>query len=651
MVYWIIWISISDKDDGAEGKEAAVMAKENYMEKQKRKQHKVMMAVFCLFRRSYDWNPAYLAILAGRVVINALRPFPAIIFPALIVDTLLGGGVFGEVLSLVLAMAGSTFLLALLDIWSGKGLVLLQSRFKDYLNGKISEKQQHMSLEKMESVEVRELFNRADNAVSGELSYAVRTLGGDRGADAIGTEMINLVSGVLRAMVLVSALLRLGLVSAIVILVVLTFHMFGGSREKRAAYEERVKTTPFRNKNQYVTNVMVDFRFAKEIRLYGLQDFLMGKFKKNKQGFYVARKEAKPAYYFSHGLGILGELLQMAVTYGYLLTGVLWGSITIGEFTGYVAALNNLSATLVMIVQAYLNIHLYGEYFIDFEKVMALEEENSSDSLSVYGQSGDQDSVLSQGESAKAIVFSNVSFSYPGTDRKALDNVSLELPSKGSISVVGQNGSGKSTLIKLLLRLYRPDEGSIFWDGRDIWEIPLNEYRKKVAAVFQDYSIFALDIRDNVAPGGENDEKIWDCLRQVGVDGTVKKLPRQLDTLLFGYYHEEGVDLSGGEKQKLAIARMLHKDSALMILDEPTAALDPRAELEIYEQVHRLAGERAVLYISHRMSSCHFSDIILVLEEGRVAECGTHNDLMERKSLYYRLYQSQAECYKGGKAV
>ena len=121
--------------------------------------------------------------------------------------------------------------------------------------------------------------------------------------------------------------------------------------------------------------------------------------------------------------------------------------------------------------------------------------------------------------------------------------------------------------------------------------------------------------------------------------------------MLFGYYHEEGVDLSGGEKQKLAIARMLHKDSALMILDEPTAALDPRAELEIYEQVHRLAGERAVLYISHRMSSCHFSDIILVLEEGRVAECGTHNDLMERKSLYYRLYQSQAECYKGGKAV
>ena len=143
------------------------------------KRHKVMMAVLRLFRRSFDWNPAYLAVLAVRVAVNALRPFPAIVFPALIVDALLEGQTFVEAFLWVLALAGSTFLLTLLDVWSGKKLALLQSGFKDYLNYRISEKQQHMSLEKMESVEIRELFNRADNAVSGELSYAVRTLGGE----------------------------------------------------------------------------------------------------------------------------------------------------------------------------------------------------------------------------------------------------------------------------------------------------------------------------------------------------------------------------------------------------------------------------------------------------------------------------------------
>ena len=598
-------------------------------------------SIIYLFKLSWSWNPAYLMLLLCSVIVSILLPLPAIIFPAWIVDSLLLGANFEEALLPVLGLAASTFILALLNTWIQRKQILLQSGFKDFLNYKISEKLQHISLEKMESVEVKELFIKAENAVSGNISYAVRSLGGDRGVDAIGTEAVSLVSDAVRAVVLAVSLLWLGIVPAMLIMAALILHVAGGSREKRANYEERVKTTPYRNKNQYVTNVMIDFGFAKEIRLYGLQEFLLSQFRRNKEHFYSARNQAKPAFYFSHMLGILGELMQLAAAYGCLVARVLQGSLTLGGFTGYAAALNNLSQTLVSMVRSFLNFNLYGEYFIDFKKAMEMEEE--MEALEFTGTSGHVPE--------HTICFQEVSFTYPGMKTKALDRVSVEIPLKSSISIVGRNGSGKSTLIKLLLRLYQPDEGRIFLDGVDIWTIPLEKYRQQVSAVFQDYYIFVLDIRENITVAGQNDEKVWEALRKAGVENTVKKLPKRLDTPLFRYYHADGVDLSGGEKQKLAIARMLHRDTKVMVLDEPTAALDPRSELEIYEQIHRNHKEKTILYISHRMSSCHFSDRILVMEDGRIAEQGTHARLMENRQLYYQMYQAQAEMYKGGDAV
>lgn len=598
-------------------------------------------SIIYLFRLSWSWNPAYLMLLLCSVIVSILLPIPAIIFPAWIVDSLLVGANFEEALLPVLGLAASTFILALLNTWIQRKQILLQSGFKDFLNYKISEKLQHISLEKMESVEVKELFIKAENAVSGNISYAVRSLGGDRGVDAIGTEAVSLVSDAVRAVVLAVSLLWLGIAPAMLIMAALILHVAGGSREKRANYEERVKTTPYRNKNQYVTNVMIDFGFAKEIRLYGLQEFLLSQFRRNKEHFYSARNQAKPAFYFSHMLGILGELMQLAAAYGCLVARVLQGSLTLGGFTGYAAALNNLSQTLVSMVRSFLNFNLYGEYFIDFKKAMEMEEE--MEALEFTGTSGHVPE--------HTICFQEVSFTYPGMKTKALDRVSVEIPLKSSISIVGRNGSGKSTLIKLLLRLYQPDEGRIFLDGVDIWTIPLEKYRQQVSAVFQDYYIFALDIRENITVAGQNDEKVWEALRKAGVENTVQKLPKRLDTPLFRYYHADGVDLSGGEKQKLAIARMLHRDTKVMVLDEPTAALDPRSELEIYEQIHRNHKEKTILYISHRMSSCHFSDRILVMEDGRIAEQGTHARLMENRQLYYQMYQAQAEMYKGGDAV
>jgi len=607
-----------------------------------KKKRETVQAGLLLLKLSFQWNPLYVVVLVCHIIVEILLPFPAIIFPALIVDELLDGQVFERILLPVLILAGSTFTLTLLKVWILKNQNLLQSGFKDYLNARISEKQMHVSLAQIESVNVQELFVRANSAVSGDISYALRSLGGDRGIDAIGTESVNLMSGFVKVIVLTTALTRLGIVPALLIVAVLLFHAFGGNRERRANYAERVKTTPYRNKNQYVSSIMIDFRYAKEIRLFGLPEFLAGKFRQNKEHFYAAREEAKYAFYFSHFLGILGDLVQAAVTYGYLAAMVFKKILTLGEFTGYAAVLNNLSSTLVSMVRSYLNFNLYMEYFVDFNRAMALDDETTTETPEkAAGKGMDGEATIED-----AIVFRNVSYSYPGTKVKALDQVSLEIPLKGSISIVGQNGSGKSTLIKLLLRLYRPDEGSILFKGRDIWSIPLQEYREQVTAVFQDFAIFALSIKDNIAAGETYDNRVGRALRQAGIWDVVERLPHKTDTKLFRNYNPDGIDLSGGEKQKLAIARMLYQDSSVMVLDEPTAALDPRSELEIYQQVHRLAKDKVVLYISHRMSSCHFSDLVLVMENGRLIQQGTHEELLGQEGLYLRMYRSQAECYQ-----
>ena len=207
----------------------------------------------------------------------------------------------------------------------------------------------------------------------------------------------------------------------------------------------------------------------------------------------------------------------------------------------------------------------------------------------------------------------------------------------------------KSTLIKLLCRLYRPDSGRILVNGRDIFSYEYNSYMRQVAAVFQDYRLFAFTIGENIScrEKGEDREHIIRLAQQVGLGEKLSSLPDGIDTLLGKEYDEAGTELSGGQEQKVAIARALYKDASLIILDEPTSALDPLAEAEIYENFHDLAGGRTAFYISHRMSSSLFCDRILVIDGGRVADFDSHEKLMKKDGMYRRLFQTQADNYAG----
>jgi len=244
------------------------------------------------------------------------------------------------------------------------------------------------------------------------------------------------------------------------------------------------------------------------------------------------------------------------------------------------------------------------------------------------------------------IEFQDVGFRYAGAEKWALRHINLTLKPGEKLSIVGENGSGKTTFVKLLCRQYDPTEGRILLDGTDIRDIDYDRYMDLFAAVFQDFQLFAMPLRDNIALGREaTDAQIHHALNQVGLEQFSNTLPNGLDTHIGRLFDEQGVEPSGGEGQRIALARALIKDAPLIILDEPTAALDPRAEYEIYQSFHSLTEGKTAVYISHRLSSAKFCDRIAVFHEGSMTEYGTHDQLMALGGRYSELFRMQAQFY------
>ena len=244
------------------------------------------------------------------------------------------------------------------------------------------------------------------------------------------------------------------------------------------------------------------------------------------------------------------------------------------------------------------------------------------------------------------IEFQNVGFRYPGQENWALRGVNLTLRPGEKLAVVGENGAGKSTFVKLLCRLYDPTEGRILLDGVDIREYDYDGYMAQFSTVFQDYRLFSMSLRDNVALAlPADDHRVELLLRQVGMGPRLDSLPKGIHTHVSKLFEEDGFEPSGGEGQKIALARALYREAPVVVLDEPAAALDPRAEYELYRQFAALVAGKSAVYISHRMSSARFCDRVAVFAKGRLTELDTHDDLMARGGEYAQLFALQAQYY------
>ena len=243
--------------------------------------------------------------------------------------------------------------------------------------------------------------------------------------------------------------------------------------------------------------------------------------------------------------------------------------------------------------------------------------------------------------------FRDVSFRYPGTEAYALRHVNVKFKIGEKLAVVGRNGSGKTTFIKLMCRLYDPTEGEILLNGVNIKKYDYDEYMRIFSVVFQDFKLFSFSLGENVAAGMDcNDNRVEETLKQAGFGQRLAAMPEGIRTALYQDFDQNGVEISGGEAQKIALARALYKNAPFVILDEPTAALDPVAEYDIYTRFNEMVGDKTAIYISHRLSSCRFCDTIAVFENGQIVQCGSHEKLVSDKNgAYYALWNAQAQYY------
>jgi ABC-type multidrug transport system fused ATPase/permease subunit len=303
----------------------------------------------------------------------------------------------------------------------------------------------------------------------------------------------------------------------------------------------------------------------------------------------------------------------------------------------YVAAAINFTSTTMDLGKNLIGLFQMLGYLDPFMEFMTLPDEVDFEGKIKF--TGD----------VETIEFRDVSFKYPASEKLVLENISFKINKGEKVSIVGLNGAGKTTMIKLICRLYRPTKGAIFINGHDIFEYDHKSYMSQIAAVFQDYKLFAFSIDENITCNELNSDikKTMEIIKEVGLERKIDELANGLASLYGKAYDEKGIELSGGESQKVAIARALYKDASLIILDEPTSALDPLAEAEIYEHFNSLVGDKTAIYISHRMSSSVFCDKILVIDNGRISDYDSHKNLLKNEeSLYTQLFKSQAVNYQ-----
>lgn len=394
---------------------------------------------------------------------------------------------------------------------------------------------------------------------------------------------------------------------------------------------------PIERRINYLSQVGSDFSYAKDIRIYSMKDWLCGKlslaFDEKQEKMVKSRDEWVKYDLFEKATG----MLRNAMLYGYLAYSVLFKGLTIGNFTLYLTSAFTLSNTVLNFFKNLADYVRTSEQTDDFRSFLAIPDMDS-----------DKDTIPLPKTDKYEFTFENVSFRYPEQKDYALKNLNLTIKAGKRLAVVGLNGAGKSTMIKLLLRLYDPSEGRILLNGVDIRKYNRVEYFRQFSPVFQNVEIFAFPMAENVSmkpPYETDEEKAYEKLALAGLKDKVDSLHKGVKTELLKVLHDDGIDLSGGEKQKLALARALYKDAPVVVLDEPTAALDALAEYKLYMDFDKLIGNKTAVYISHRLSSTRFCDDIALFKNGELVEYGSHDELLARDGEYAEMFRLQAQYY------
>lgn len=577
-----------------------------------------------------------LSLLIAVNVLKAVQPFLVILLSSALLDWIMTGREMEELLSL--SAGGLASIMAVRFVYE----LLTKKRSEKWLHCWdtqdlcMLEKSLRMDYEFLDDSTAQFLLRKQDeyNSMYGSLYYHLFSI-----VEELSYRGATLVI----AVILAAELFRAGgagrvfFVAALVFWSLLVRHLEDMRKVERMNEEKDEMLVTERVPFFYYDTLLQGYERGKDIRIFGQERLIERELGESMERMEASMKRQANIVFRNESLtqgtsvGIGGIL--------YLLAG-FWahgGAVSLGSAVKYVNSISRFVEAFTALVHTLGRIRELVPYMRDFEAYLNLEKRRREGSIPVEKRR----------DNKFLLEFKNVSFRYPNASEYALKNVNVKMEIGERMAVVGRNGSGKSTLIKLLCRLYDPTEGEIRLNGIDIRKYDEAEYLAILAVVFQDYHIFDLKVGENLAASQTVDgARAQDAMERAGLSEFLRRLPDGVNTYVGKSFSADGVEVSGGERQKLAIARAVYHAAPFIIMDEPTAALDPVSEYEVYAGFDKLAGSRTAIYISHRLASCRFCNDILVLDEGRVVQRGSHEELISQDGLYAQLWNAQAQYYQ-----
>lgn len=598
------------------------------------------------FALMYTIEPTLVWVSVIQGSLEALYPFIPFYFTSRILDLLLKGAINNQLIWYIVSALLSSFFVTTVASGLAHTRESLIYRAMDKKEMLLNKKIIHMDYQFVEDTKVQEkLSNIRMNEMTGGIGMF-------RLFNTTKNFVKNLMT-VIIALLLIIPLLRSQSSSQITainmdsswivalfflsLLVYITLVLFLNKKAFKK-YDEYIQGGVYLNNLVgAIFPILRNYNSGKEIRIYNQQSIYSKLFDENLNH---AKKTLFGINYVSNQVAIVSTILSyliLSLSYVWVIVKALNGAISPGTVIQYTGALSLLIRELPSFLEelsSLINNSIGLQNLFDFLEMKGNRHEGT---LPVEKRLDNEYTLEAR----------NVSFKYPGTDEYVLKDVNITLSVGEKLAIVGMNGSGKTTFIKLLCRLYDPTEGEILLNGIDIRKYDYQEYLRLLSVVFQDFQLYAFQLGENVsASKNMEEERVRDALQKSGFSKRLEKLKDDLNTYLYKEYDENGIEISGGEAQKIAMARAIYKQAPIVILDEPTAALDPLSEFEMYTNFAEVTGNRTTIYISHRLSSCRFCDTIAVFDKGKIIQRGSHKELVQEKDgKYYELWQAQAQYY------
>lgn len=586
--------------------------------------HHFVSNMIFLIHRSWNLARSKYFVMIIQAVINTAQPFALLIMPKYILDELAGQRRPEVTMKYIALYAGVIVFFNLVSLLLNRYGSLKTIKTTHQIEMHNQKKWLYMDYGNLENGQVQELAGRCVGKVDPQ-SFAEGTVLG------FFTNLFQLagytyIIASLHPLVIAFILAVIGINTLIT------------RKLNKIGYEYDPLITKFSRRYSYIYGTMVSFSVGKEVRINGASKWLRKKFDKETDEYMKSLRANENKKLPYDILTMVVGLVQTVVIYGYCAYLAISGGITVGSFSVFLGAVTAFTGSFTGFIGRFSGLALLSKYVDDYKEFLTYTKHNGAERETVCGSDPT--------EGKFDIEFQNVSFMYPNTDRYVLRNVNIKIRSGERLSVVGYNGAGKSTFIKLICRLYEPTEGKILIGGVDISTIDLADYREMLSVVFQDFQLFWLTIRDNIVMDREYDKvRLDDAIEKSGLGERIALLENGVETELWRLFDESGVEFSGGEGQKVACARAYYKDAPVVILDEPTASLDPIAETRLYERFNNIIGNKTSIYISHRLASVKFCDSIAVFADGELVERGTHRELMDANGIYAEMFRKQAHYY------